>query len=108
MEALWKYERSDVAFDVTVQKSYPSWGHMLYEKGSTTPFEYWNGRGSDNHPFLMGGLGRWVYKGVAGISPLKPGFEECLIKPEVVGDLTWAKGTVAYCAGPNSYRLEGY
>ena len=37
--------------------------------------------------------GSWFYQGLAGIRPDEtgPGFKKILIKPAVVGDLTWVK-----------------
>ncbi|MGV8090243.1 MAG: alpha-L-rhamnosidase C-terminal domain-containing protein [Mangrovibacterium sp.] len=41
----------------------------------------------------LGGVDAWFYKSLAGINPDEndPGFRKMIIKPEVVGDLTWVK-----------------
>lgn len=100
MESLWKGNRSDVAFSLMNQTSYPSFGYMLSD-GRGTLWERWDSdkqidssMNSFNHVMFGGGPGAWVYKGIAGISPLKPGYDHILIKPEPVGDLTSASGTV--------------
>ena len=51
-----------------------------------------NGGGSDNHAFL-GDVSSWMMQYLAGIrvDPAHPGFQHLLIKPEVVGNLTWVK-----------------
>ena len=33
----------------------------------------------------------WLYQGLAGIRPAAPGFKQIVIKPAVVGKLTWVK-----------------
>ena len=83
---------SDLAYRILVQESSPSWSHMLRE-GATTVWEAWNGGGSRNHPAL-GSIGAWFYQTLAGIRPDPdgPGFKRIIIKPEIVGDLTWARG----------------
>lgn len=100
MESLWKGNRSDVAFNLMNQTSYPSFGYMLAD-GRGTLWERWDSdkkidssMNSFNHVMFGGGPGAWVYKGIAGISPLKPGYDQILIKPEPVGDLTSASGSV--------------
>ena len=73
------------------QKTYPGWGYML-EQGATTLWEQWNGHASQIHS-CFASPGSWFYQGLAGIRPDEsgPGFKKILIKPAVVGDLTWVK-----------------
>ena len=71
------------------QTSYPSLGHMI-QKGATTFWEryYW-GTGSydsHNHVFLGGPYAKWFYDGLAGISPLEPGFKTISIQPQILLD----------------------
>ncbi|KAG7347499.1 alpha-L-rhamnosidase [Nitzschia inconspicua] len=91
MEALSILGRGDVALDLALQTTYPSWGYMLqnqYEP-STTVWELWNsdtsgpGMNSRNH-HMFGSVAGWMYKYVAGIAPLKPGFAHVQIKPNVL------------------------
>ena len=98
MEALWKNGRSDLAYSLAVQNTYPSWGYMV-DMGATTIWEHWEyitsgGMNSHSHVMFGGGVGTWAYKSVAGIAVTKPGYEEVQIKPEVNGDLTSAGGTI--------------
>ncbi|MBN1411242.1 MAG: family 78 glycoside hydrolase catalytic domain [Spirochaetales bacterium] len=106
MEALWMENRSDMAYTLMSQTTYPSWGYM-YNQGPGTIWERWNsdnaigsGMNSYNHVMYGGGPGAWVYKGVAGISALTPGYTKVLIRPEVVGNLTNANGSVKTPKGP--------
>ncbi|MBN1409230.1 MAG: family 78 glycoside hydrolase catalytic domain [Spirochaetales bacterium] len=111
MQVLWEENRSDIAFALMNQTSYPSWGYM-YNKGPGTLWERWNsdtaigsGMNSFNHVMFGGGPGIWAYKGIAGISPLKPGYSEVLIRPEIVGDLTGGSGSVMT---PRGYVTTGW
>ncbi len=92
-QALDQAGRNDVAYRIVNQKTFPGWGYML-EHGATTMWEHWefsDNTFSHNHP-MFGSVSEWFYKSILGIRPAAPGFKEILIKPSVVGDLTWAKG----------------
>lgn len=87
---------TDTAFKMLENTKQPSW---LYEvtKGATTTWENWNGidekgkpTDSQNH-YAPGAVTAWLFNTVAGIRPLKPGFEEILIKPVYGGSLTFAE-----------------
>ncbi|MDO4585968.1 MAG: family 78 glycoside hydrolase catalytic domain [Planctomycetia bacterium] len=88
--------RIDLSYIFATNRTYPSWGYML-EKGATTVWELWNGDTADpamnsgNHVMLVGDLGIWYYEYLAGIKAddQNPGFKHILMKPFVVGDLTW-------------------
>ena len=89
--ALMEHERNDLAWAVLTQEDYPGWLHML-NQGGTAIWETWNGEHSRNHP-TFGCVGFWFYQGLAGIrpDPSAPGFERIIIKPAIVGDLTWVR-----------------
>ena len=83
--------RNDLLNTIFSQKTYPGWGYML-EQGATTLWEQWNGYASQIHS-CFASPGSWFYQGLAGIRPDEsgPGFKKFLIKPAIVGDLTWVK-----------------
>lgn len=89
MEYLRLVGRSDLVFNMFNQKEYPGWGHML-EQGATTLWEQWNGHWSRIHSCFTS-PSNWFYQGLAGISPdpEAPGFKNVVIKPSVVGDISW-------------------
>jgi alpha-L-rhamnosidase len=100
---------ADVFFKIANQKDFPSWGYMLAQ-GATTLWEDWAGKeGSKNHIFL-GDISAWFYRGLAGINPdiTGPGFAKINIRPEVVGDLTWAKAETRTLRGlvQSEWHLE--
>ena len=91
MEYLREIGRSDLVFTMFNQTTYPGWGYML-EQGATTLWEQWNGYWSRIHSCFTSPC-NWLYQGLAGIQadPEAPGFKNVIIKPEVVGDVTWVK-----------------
>lgn len=99
MALLHETGQNDVAWRLASQTTYPSWGHMIL-KGATTIWERWDAdkQGPDmnsrNH-FAFGTVARWFYEALAGINldPQVPGFKRFIIRPVIVGDLTWAKAT---------------
>jgi alpha-L-rhamnosidase len=107
---------TDVAYDLLLQDTCPSW---LYEvkAGGTTIWERWDalrpdgtvnlgevkegkseeessgGMVSFNH-YANGAVGDWLYKRIAGIEPTSGGYKTFKIEPIIGGELTWAKGSV--------------
>ena len=81
--------RSDVAYRLLLNETYPSWGYMV-SKGATTWWERWNGDTGDpamnsyNH-YAFGSVIAWVYRYAAGIdtTPGGPGFKEIVIHPHL-------------------------
>ena len=94
IEYLRQTGHDDLLFTIISQRTYPGWGYML-AKGATTIWEQWNGYYSHIH-FCFASPGGWVYESLAGIQtdPAAPGFKKIIIKPALVGDVTWVK---AHC-----------
>jgi len=90
--------RADLVYGFATNTAYPSWGYMA-EHGATTVWELWNGdtanpaMNSGNHVMLVGDFIIWLYEKLAGIQcdPTTVGFKKIIIKPLLVGDLTWVK-----------------
>lgn len=82
---------ADVAWDVVTQKSYPGWGYMVAE-GATTLWERWEklaGMGMNSHNHIMfGTVDAWFYSGLAGLSPLAPGWTKFRVAPKTPGRLS--------------------
>jgi alpha-L-rhamnosidase len=94
MRTLTEYGRPDLAFKIASDTTYPSWGYMA-EHGATTIWELWNGdtanpaMNSGNHVMLLGDLIVWEYEYLAGIRPLKPGYEEIELRPTPIAGLDY-------------------
>lgn len=91
LHALSDHGRSDVAYKIVNQRTFPGWGNWI-EQGATTLWEQWDGSESHNH-IMFGDVSAWFYKNLAGISPdsAQPGFKRILFQPYFSEDLTWVK-----------------
>jgi alpha-L-rhamnosidase len=114
MQALTDIGRPDVAWTIAMQTTRPSWGYML-SKGSTTIWERWDydtrdpGMNSEALLIQAGNLDAWFYQTPAGIRPAAPGFKKILVKPAVVGNLTWVKAHFDSPYGQivSDWKIEG-
>ncbi|MGB9893825.1 MAG: alpha-L-rhamnosidase C-terminal domain-containing protein, partial [Candidatus Saccharicenans sp.] len=84
LDVLSQYGFQDVALRIILQDSYPGWGYMIKE-GATTLWERWEkltGRGMNSHNHIMfGSVDAWLYKNLAGLEPLEPGWKTFQVKP---------------------------
>lgn len=94
LRALSENGRSDVAYKLVARKEQPGWGWWI-EQGATTLWEDWKGESSLNH-IMFGDVSNWFFQWIAGIGldENTEAFKHILIRPQPVGDLTWAKATV--------------
>lgn len=87
--------RDDVIFDMNSRTDVPGYGYQV-AKGATALTESWSAlpTNSNNH-FMLGHLMEWFHRGILGIdqSENSIAYKEIMIKPEVVGDLSSAKGS---------------
>jgi hypothetical protein len=85
--------RSDVIYDMNSRADVPGYGYQLAH-GATALTESWAALTSvSNNHFMLGHLMEWFYSGLAGIRPTDDAiaFNKIEIRPETVGDVTWAK-----------------
>lgn len=111
--------RSDLAYRLIQNTTYPSWGYSI-EQGATTIWERWNSYSKDkgfgnvnmnsfNH-YSLGSCGEWMFRSMLGIDSDGVGFKKIIMKPELPalpvrrslgvgasgvdggGGSTWAKG----------------
>lgn len=101
-EVLTKFGHADVAYDLLMQDTYPSWLYPV-KMGATTIWERWDGIKPDrsfqvpsmnsyNH-YAYGAIGDWMYQHIVGIQAGLPGYKKIVIKPTVGGHLTSAEGS---------------
>jgi len=113
MRTLTDNGHEDVAYTLATQNTYPSWGYMV-EKGATTIWELWNGDEGDpgmnsgNHVMLLGDLIIWFYENLAGIKadPEIPAFKHIIMKPNVLGDLSYVDASYKSSYGIIKSRWE--
>lgn len=107
--ALRQAEHSDILYTIATQRTFPSWGDMIAQ-GATTIWEQWHPGDSRIHTSLVT-LSEWLYKGLAGINydPAAPGFQHIIIKPAVVGDLTFVNASYHSMHGEihSAWQREG-
>ncbi|RVU01018.1 alpha-L-rhamnosidase [Mucilaginibacter limnophilus] len=114
---LSRFGHIDVAYDLLMQETYPSWLYPV-KMGATTIWERWDGIKPDgsfqtpnmnsyNH-YAYGAIGDWMYKNIAGIQAAAPGYKKIIIKPTVGGKLTWAEGSYNSDYGiiRNKWKIE--
>ncbi len=82
---------ADLAYEVALQKTFPSWGWWIVN-GATTLYENWpiNAKSdiSLNH-IMFGEISAWFYKSLGGIyvDEQHPGFKNVMLKPDFVKGL---------------------
>lgn len=83
----------EMAATLFMKEDYPSWLYAV-NMGATTIWERWNsikpdgtfdesGMNSLNH-YAYGSVGDWMYRKVAGLSQLEPGYKRFQVKPMFV------------------------
>lgn len=116
---LTRYGYNNVAYDLLMQESYPSWLYPV-KMGATTIWERWDGIKPDgsfqtpgmnsyNH-YAYGAIGDWMYRHMAGISsdPAAPGYKKIHITPKPGGGITSASGELntPYGLVVSSWKIE--
>ncbi|MGW0246207.1 family 78 glycoside hydrolase catalytic domain [Nocardia goodfellowii] len=99
----------DVAYDVLLETTPPSWLHMI-ESGSSTVWEHWEGLdatgiGSLNH-YSKGAVISFLHQYVAGVRPVpgQPAYRRFEVKPCPGGGITFAAADLDTPYGPISSR----
>ena len=98
---LSEYGHRDLAYQLLMRTDYPSWLYPV-TMDATTIWERWDGIRPDgtfqsesmnslNH-YAYGAIGEWLFKEVAGIEALEPGYKKIQIKPVPGGGLDHARG----------------
>jgi alpha-L-rhamnosidase len=98
---LTRFGRTDVAYKLLLQETYPSWLYPV-KMGATTIWERWDGIKPDgsfqttgmnsfNH-YAYGAIGDWMYRVMAGLDTdeSEPGYKKVIISPQPGGKITHA------------------
>ncbi len=108
MKYLIEAGRNDLIYEMVSTRDYPGWGYML-SNGATTAWESWTGQ-SHIHDTLIS-IGAWFTQGLAGIRSdgVTPGFKHFVVKPSVVGGLTFVRAKYRSIQGDiaSEWRAEG-
>jgi alpha-L-rhamnosidase len=117
MPALSDTGHHELACRLLRQDTYPSW---LFEvtHGATSIWERWNGWTPDNgfypprmnsfNHYAFGAVGDWMYRYLAGLQPLEPGYRRTRLQPRPGAGLTFARATHESLYGLHvcAWRLE--
>ena len=79
------FGQAELTHRMVTQLDYPGWNTLV---ANGVQMETWNG-GQVQMPSLGGPIGAYLYQILGGIRPAEPGFKKVLIKPAMVGDLTF-------------------
>nr|WP_068891486.1 glycoside hydrolase family 78 protein [Pedobacter panaciterrae] len=116
---LTRYGHNNVAYDLLMQESYPSWLYPV-KMGATTIWERWDGIKPDgsfqtpdmnsyNH-YAYGAIGDWMYRTIAGINSVadQPGYKSIVIAPKPGGKITNASAELetVYGTVKSAWTLE--
>ncbi|MGI8906166.1 MAG: family 78 glycoside hydrolase catalytic domain [Candidatus Sumerlaeaceae bacterium] len=100
----------EVAWTIATQADHPGFIDAILNRGQTVMKEDWQG-GLVQMPSLQGPIGTWYYHTLAGIrvDPKLPGFKHVILKPELAGDLTWARAEHVSLYGTigSSWKIDG-
>jgi alpha-L-rhamnosidase len=101
---LSRFGRSDVAYNLLLQETFPSWIYPV-KMGATTIWERWNGIRPDstfepasmnsfNH-YAYGAIGDWMYRQMVGLDTDEEGvgYKKIKIQPHIGGGFTHAAAT---------------
>jgi alpha-L-rhamnosidase len=118
MPALSDHGQHELACRLLRQDTYPSW---LFEvrQGATSIWERWNGwtpehgfysplMNSLNH-YAFGAVGDWMYRYLAGLDPVEPGYRRTALRPRPGAGFTAARATHESLYGVHAcaWRLDG-
>ncbi len=117
---LSRFGRTDIAFTLLMQETYPSWLYPV-KMGATTIWERWDGIKPDstfqvpsmnsyNH-YAYGAIGDWMYRVVAGLDTYEdgPGYKHIKIEPHIGGGLTNVEAILQTYYGRviSAWKVEG-
>ena len=118
-EVLTKFGKVDIAYQLLMQKTFPSWLYPV-KMGATTIWERWGGMHPDstfepasmnsfNH-YAYGAIGDWMYRSVVGIDNVEGsvGYQKIQIKPYVVDSLKNVTASLETYYGKvsNGWKIE--
>lgn len=106
LPALTEYGYGELAYQIAVQTTYPGWGYFI-EQGADSCYETWESSARSYQHYFLGTGDEWLFRYLAGIHRNeKAGFLQLVIKPYVLGDLTYAEASIETVLGKVSSKWE--
>lgn len=94
--ALADNDLDELMYEMHNHREAPGYGFQQ-QFGATTLTEQWDPRqGSSWNHFMMGQIEEWLFRSLVGVRTdlSSPGLQHLVIKPSVVGDVTYVKGRI--------------
>jgi alpha-L-rhamnosidase len=108
LDALADAGYGELVYSLLLRAEFPSWGYMV-AKGATTIWERWNGDSGEvamnsfNH-YALGAVCGFIFRRIAGIAPLEPGFRKIEVRPLLDSRLRSGGGVYKSIAGKIATR----
>jgi len=115
---LSRFGHADVAYELLLQKTYPSWLYPV-TVGATTIWERWDAQkpngdfqtsemNSFNH-YAYGAIGDWMYRVAAGLREGAAGYKEIIVQPHPGGDFTYMTANLktGYGNAASHWKIAG-
>jgi len=118
MMTLTKNGRTDVAYKLFHNDSFPSWGFSI-KQGATSIWERWDGwtpekgfQDANMNSFAhysFGAVAEWMFKTIGGIDTDGAGYRRIIIRPQPGGKLEWAKASYKSINGTiaTQWKMDG-
>ncbi len=74
--------RDDVAVEILLQRTQPSWG-FWYERGGDTLWEKWGPEARSRNHYFFGAVSQWIRERVGGLAIERPGGSTVIFNPIV-------------------------
>jgi alpha-L-rhamnosidase len=110
--------RTDVAYHLFHNKTFPSWGFSI-QHGATSIWERWDGwtpekgfqdpgMNSFAH-YSFGAVCEWMFRTIGGIDTDGPAYKRIVIRPQPGGRLSWARTSYDSIQGriATAWKLDG-
>jgi len=108
LPTLTRHGYSDVAADVALQTTYPSWGHW-FENGADTMWEMWHLDSRSRNHYFQGTVAQWLMEDVAGLCSADDGWRRIRVHPRARARVSSASLSVQTVRGTasSSWRSQG-
>ena len=98
-QALPAYGRADVMYGIAAKTTFPSWGYGVVNGQTTISEDFECSPRRSVSMKMFGGIEKFFYKNLAGISPASPGYRAISVRPQVIGGLKHASASIRTVRG---------
>lgn len=93
LPVLTRHGRADVALEIATQRTFPSWGFWI-DSGATSLWEHWHPDSRSRGHYFLGTIDDWLFRDVAGLEAVEPGWSLARIAPRFTDRLDHATAEV--------------